>query len=368
MSGLRGLLSRLDERAGEGLVLKALVATGMAAVCYYAQDRGTDPVTRWIVAAVGMAGVYYCYRGSALSAHAWCQRRPARLVSSLLLLAGAATLEVSNHLAVGSTNADNVAANQVQLAAAWQSAEAELNAARGARASIYQRRDDLQRAIANNDSATLSINGVTITTAEAAQAIIDETRAHRWWARTDQCSKPAGAETTAYCKRYREAEAAKSMAGERMRKAADLRAELAAAVKAVPEAEDAVRQAESRVLSGRPTTSRERADSRNLQLIASRFGIELDPQLYNSLLIVLGLCLFITVRKWQLTCEEYEGQPLPPWGIANALRSVVGKAAPTPARVHRTWQDNTTPILVRPPRVGVRTMTYAEAEREGMLR
>lgn len=45
-------------------------------------------------------------------------------------------------------------------------------------------------------------------TAGEAEATIDKTHAHRWWASTSQCTKPPGPQTRAFCDTFRSAEAA----------------------------------------------------------------------------------------------------------------------------------------------------------------
>lgn len=306
----------------ESVVLGALILTGMAAVLYYAKDRAADGMTVWFMAVIGMAAVFYCYKGSELACHAWFQRRAVKFLSSAFLLLGAFAIESWNHLSVGSKNQDELTANRVSAHTARDLAEANHNSALQARRSAQKALDDLNSGATFNETSVLTINGKTITTPEAAQAAIDDKKSHKWWNLTNACTETKGPETRKWCQEYRDAIAAKAAAGERIRKGADFDSKITEAKTRLDNADAEVKAAKATLDKTPIVTSKERADTRNIKKVANVFGVaEVDDNLLGSLLFVLGLTLFISIRKWQITAELYEDQPRKPWGFFSWLGS-----------------------------------------------
>lgn len=273
-----------------------LMIAGMVAVVYFSVGRGSDPVTVFVVAAVGIAGVYYCRKGADIAANAWYQRRVMKLCTGMVLLIAAYTIEANNHFSVGSHNQDELTAQRVSAKQSYDARKAEANAA-GARV-LKLRQEDAWK--------------TELPPVDAIQAKIDAAKAHKFYrVNTTECTVMKGPDTTKFCRELKQLEADKAMALRKLQIDEELKS-----------AETAHAKATAALESTQVVTTTERADVRNIKKAAAYLGVpNLDVEFSNALLMFMGLCLFLSLREWLHVADQYEGKPLRPWPLFAWLRA-----------------------------------------------
>lgn len=133
------------------------------------------------------------------------------------------------------------------------------------------------------------INGVTVTTPEAAQSLVDQLTAHRFYGLSENCTKPKGRQTTEHCRNLAAARAAIASANDAMTR----REELKAAEKTLAKAEADLEAARQNRSAGPVVTS---TQSPFVKKAAYYFNMaEEDANTIESGLPALGLQLLTMV-------------------------------------------------------------------------
>lgn len=307
-----------------------LMVAGMAGVVYFSAGRGSDPVMIGIVAAVGIAGVYYCRKGANIAANAWFQRRAMKFLAAGLMLVVAYAIEANNHLSVGSHNQDELTADRVKAKAVYDANVDRVN-------MLAAKLTELK-----NRQAWKA----DVPPAEASQALIDAAKAHRFYRiNTNGCTETKGAETTKFCRDLKQHEANKALAADKLL--------IAAEVKATEADLEAARIERDR---SKVVTTSERAENRNIKKVASWVGIkDFDPDFGNAMLMFMGLCMFLSIREWLHVAEQYEDKTLPPWPLFAWMRRKWNDDA-----THAITTDQTSTALIQPTQTAFTTMTMRQ--------
>jgi len=275
----------------DAIVINMLMLAGMAAVVYYADKRSVDDMTKVIIAAVGIAGVYYVRKSVNIGCHAWHQRRFMKFCGALCLLSFASTIEANNHLSVGSSNQDGLTADRVAAKGRSDAADMTVNIA-------------AQQVLKLRGEAAWK--NVDLLPLDAIQKKIDGEKATRFYREVTQgCTITKGPQTTEFCRALAQLEADKAMASRKL--VLDVE---------IPAAEKALEEARAERKRTKYVTSGERADTRNIRKVAAMVGFqEFDVELSNAVLFLIGLVGLLALTEWLHVSATYEGKQLPPWPL-----------------------------------------------------
>lgn len=282
--------------------VRAVLVAALIAVVYYGGDRAKDWPSWIIYACLGIAAVGFEYRGAQKMTAAWFERRFGGFLGWSGVWAFAFLYSINASFGVAANNQDRLTASRMNANYVQKNAEN----------SVGEKQREVNRLQTELDYASNTmVNGKPVTTAEAAQAIINNIKAHRWWAYTEECKQTKGPQTRAFCKEYSEAEAAKSMAGRKL----ELEVSLEEAKKELEEARVARGSVET-------VTSGERAD---LVKLASMTGLDLqDVELGQSVLTIMVISAFLTLAGILHESDKRANDPRRSWinwrGIGWKLR------------------------------------------------
>ncbi len=318
--------------------VRAVLVAALIAVVYYGGERAKDWPAWIIYACLGIAAVGFEYRGAQKMTAAWFERRLGGFIGWGGVWAFAFLYSINASFGVAANNQDQLTALRQNAHFVQQDAEK----------AISRRQEEVQRlegelAFASN----MSVNGKPVTTAEAAESIIKNLKAHKWWAYTEECKQTKGPQTREYCKHYSEAEAAKSMAGRKL----VLEAELKEANAALDEERAARRHLP-------PVTSGQRAD---LVRIANITGLPLpDVELGQSVLTIMVISAFLTLAGILHESDKRANDPRRSWinwrGIAWKIRRGLTGQGPDYEPGTHTYERVVEKSIVPP-----RTMTLSHA-------
>lgn len=301
-----GLRAMIDEP--EIWFVRAVIVAAVIAVVYYGGERAKDWPAWIIYACLGIAAVGFEYRGAKKMTAAWFERRVGGIVGWGCVWAFAFLYAINASFGVAANNQDQLTAQRMNANYVQQSAES----------SVKEKQREVDRLQTELDYASNTmVNGKPVTTAEAAQAIINNIKAHRWWAYTEECKQTKGPQTRAFCKEYSEAEAAKSMASRKL----TVEAEFKEAQKALEEAKVARGSVET-------VTGGQRAD---LVKISYATGLSLpDVEFGQSVLTIMVISAFLTLAGIMTESDKRAGMPRIPW-FRWSLSSLLYGAKDAPA-------------------------------------
>ncbi len=277
-------------------LVRSTILASVISVFYYAGDKAKDSPTMAIMVLLGLAAVGFHYWGAKNACRSWYERQIGAFMLWIAIVAGAITWEVNNQLVVASANQDNLTNIR----------QTSFNAASDARGSVKEKETVLALALASRSKMEPRQS------AAAARAVIDNSKAHKYWKATDNCTATKGQKTRDFCSAYLAAVADLSLWDN-----------ISAADKRVADAKADLDSARAAASGVKAVSSIERSDFKNLKRLANWYaGSEVsqdDLELSQSMLMILTMALFLTIAGWLIKSQEYEGQPRKPWGIANAL-------------------------------------------------
>ena len=172
--------------------------------------------------------------------------------------------------------------------------------------------DRLQRRMSWFDTA---INGQPVRSIVAAEASINNAKAHKFWKTTDECKETKGPQTRQFCAEYTAFLAEKSLATEKELVSAEL---LGAKV------------AYDKAKAGAAAAPTETSEARNDLIILTRYGgmTENDARVANALGSIIAISIFLSLatmlREWEHLRASGARTPFVNWsGVAGAVRSVL---------------------------------------------
>lgn len=204
-------------------------ACGVAVL--HGMEKGSNVPMKIIFAMVLVAAVGMEFRAVKRMVVSWYRRQTGSAVAwgALWLICAASTLYVSF-----GTAASNI--NKVSVLH-----KASFNSYNDARTDLQQKQTAVDRESANVErlraeaSFKTVINGVEVTTTEAANGLVKRAKADPMWKATDDCKEVKGPKTRNFCDSYRAAEAAIATIGRATVRAEELKAAETALAKATKE-------------------------------------------------------------------------------------------------------------------------------------
>ncbi len=303
-----------------------MVAGALAAALILAVAHGAEKGSAWYLKLALIIGLVCVAIGEFLSWHnaatAWHERRAGSLVLWGVLggILSAGTL-YTNFSSAASNNDSNAVVQQTAFVS---------------RTNVV---DELKAAKAERSRLEEELRMKPTRTPEAAQAAIDNAKAHRFWGVTKECTETKGPQTRGFCDAYASAVAEKSMGTNAIAVAEELKA-----VKA------RIAKYEADVTAGKAVVS---ADAPQIGIIKTRFETDdstarqIDamvlPMLVQAMLLFGGILLaneafrgraprpWINWRKMYAGASSLFSEPAPPAsrhaGAVSAPASNVGIAA-----------------------------------------
>lgn len=259
---------------------------------------------------LGLAALSFEYLGSTRITRAWFERTPLAVVGWALVWAGAFAYSANAWLGVASEG-------QAHKGAVHKAANHKYIDSRGEMDRLSK---DLKAERANVERLRLAANyqtvvdGVTLATPDAADAMIDKAKAHRWWNLTNGCAEPKGKQTSDFCANYRSAVAAKA----NLLDAITRKEELKIAEDKVKALEPKYEKAKADAASAPVVASTDRDDNRLIRRIGA-----FDDQTASdvqAVLKVIVISLFLSLAGFLREAEHHRNQPRKPWGVARWFR------------------------------------------------
>lgn len=304
-NGLIGAMKGAQLPSATKFILFMVLAAGVTLVAKKAgiPMNGGDAVV--VALLLGLSALIAEYVLSKEMTRLYMERLPGPLLLCFAVWAGAFTYGLNQWLGAASENQVEKGTIQKTAHTEYEDARGELNSAGAKVLSSRKEVDTLAERIAF--ASNIEIGGVKVTTPDAAQAIVDKTKAHRWWERTEQCTKTLGPDTRKFCDEYRQAEAAKATSSNRV----TLEAELKAAKQALAKAEADHATAKKKASETKTVTSDERPD---LRIAKAYFGVsEQAAADIQAIWTIIIISLFLTGIGVLEEAKKYRGQPRKPW-------------------------------------------------------
>lgn len=273
------------------ILVRLVILAAVIAVCYYGKDRAKDPFQLAVLTLLGLAAVGFEYRGARAMTRAWIERKAGGVLGWGAVWAVAVAWSLNGALTVAASSQD-------ALSAARLDGHTQHQDVRGAVTRANAEVDRLQKKL--DALSGIAINGRPVTSIGDAEALMAKAKAHRFWARTEQCTKTMGPDTRRFCEEYRAAEGAKATAIDR------------------GTTEEEMRIAQERLASARKAatgvvavTTATRADVNFWQ---ARLGASTqDVEFGQALLATIVLSGFLSLAGLLVESEEHRNTPRKPW-------------------------------------------------------
>lgn len=275
----------------------------------------------WFGLAIGLAGLICEMIAAGDIVKAWWTAKIGPLVGALTVWAFAFSFAMFNWMGAASEN-------QSEKTNLHKAAYVRTISTQETRVSAKAELDRLQKRMAWMETA---VNGTPVTTPEAAQAKIDNAKAHRFWAMTDGCAKTKGPQTRRYCDGYTLAQTELSLAIEKQTLAEELKS-----------AKAAYAQADAAVTETPVQTSEERAD---LGLFIRAGFTEHDAEFFSGFFQIAAVAIFLSFfagrAKLELLKEEGPRVPFHLWRKLNRAfnRAFFGREPGNTTVVERVYTD-----------------------------
>lgn len=273
------------------ILVRLVIFAAVIAVCYYGKDRATDRYQLAVLTLLGLAAVGFEYRGARAMTRAWIERKIGGVLGWGAVWAFAVAWSLNGAMTVAANSQD-------ALSAARLDGHARHEDVRGALKRHAENVDRLSRKL--TALSAISINGREVTTIGDAESLIAKAKAHRWWSRTEECTRTMGPDTRRFCDDYRSAISAKATAIERGTTEEEL--------KIAMEQLEAARKAAGTVAV---VTSSTRADVNfwHAKLGASTQDVEFG----QALLATIVLSMFLSLAGLLVEAEEHRNTPRKTW-------------------------------------------------------
>lgn len=268
---------------------------------------------------LGLAALSFEYLGSTRITRAWFERTPLGVIGWALVWAGAFAYSANAWLGVASEGQATKGA--VHKAANFKHVDNRAERDRLDR-DLKAERANIERLRISASYQTV-VDGVTLATVDAADAMIDKAKAHRFWTVTNSCAETRGPQTRDFCASYRSAVAARANLADAIVRKEELKVAEEKVAKLEPKYEKAKADAEDTPV----VDTAERSDLRMLVRYAA-----MDSQTAadtQAILKVIVISLFLSLAGFLREAEHHRNKPRKPWGIGRFLRSLwSGKAEP----------------------------------------
>lgn len=361
---LRRLLANPDM-----ILVRLVILAAVIAVCYYGKDRAKDPFQLAVLTLLGLAAVGFEYRGARAMTRAWIERKIGGVLGWGAVWAFAVAWSLNGALSVAASNQD-------ALSAARLDSHVKHEDVRG---TVKRAAEDVDRISKKLTAlAGVSINGRAVTTIGDAESLIARAMAHRFWSRTEQCTRTMGPETRRFCDDYRAAISAKATAIERGLTEEEF--------KIAQERLDAARKAATGVVT---VTTATRADVNFWQ---ARLGASTqDVEFGQALLATIVLSMFLSLAGLLVEAEEHRNTPRKPWinwsflsfmlwgrrpgnrtqpqALASLHATAVPPSAPAPMQPQIVYRDRVVevPAQPAPPTIVERARKMLVSEAGGLI-
>lgn len=293
VGGVRHMVERITARNSDPLrwIIRLV---GGAAIILIARKAGfqLDGANAIIIMALGLAALLGEFYFSGEAVRNWFERSAVGLVAFALLWTCAFGYSVNQWLGAASDG-------QFEKAGAQKAAYTRTVDAAATEKELAADVARIQQKLKLSPTRT----------PEAAQAAIDNAKAHRWFERTEQCTKTLGPQTRQFCDDYASAVADKSLATEALTLKEDLKVKQRELAAIRLERKDAPQ-----------TVTDERTD---LRIYTKYAGLSQETAMDVQ---AAGTIIFISIVMSGLgmltEARRHRGQPTKPWGIWRALRQV----------------------------------------------
>lgn len=299
--GLIGAASRLgasiQARSSNPVlwIVRFVLTAGFLLVLKKARTN-PEPIDAAVVLLLGCAALLSEYHMGKEAVKAWFDRSPTRLAATIVVYCavfGYAVLQWTG------------------TAAEMESDKAGLHKARhyatvDSRGNLAKANEALDQAQSRLKWMDTAVNGKAVRDATAAQADLDNAKAHRFWKTTDECRETKGPQTREFCGMVAAWKAEKALAGER----AVLLAEIPVFRKSQADASAAARDTPVAV-------SEDRSDLRFLTKygnMSEQAAMDLSAAWKILIISLLAPLLGMMVKS-----AEYRDLPRKPWGFGIAL-------------------------------------------------
>ncbi len=273
------------------ILVRLVILAAVIAVCYYGKDRAKDPFQLAVLTLLGLAAVGFEYRGARAMTRAWIERKAGGVLGWFAVWAFAVAWSLNGALTVAASSQDALTAARLDGHVKHEDVRGNVKRAAESVDRISKKLTAL---------AGVSINGREVTTIGDAESLIERAKAHRFWTRTEQCTKTMGPDTRRFCDDYRAAISARATAIERGTTEEEFRI--------AQERLDAARKAATGVIV---VTTDTRPD---VNFWKTRLGASTqDVEFGQALLATIVLSMFLSLAGLLVESEEHRNTPRKPW-------------------------------------------------------
>jgi hypothetical protein len=209
----------LIEHIEHVMILGVLFAACIVAVIH-GMEKGSSFAMKVVFAVVLVAAVGMEFRAVKKMVISWYRRQTGSAVAwcALWLICAISTLYVS--FGTAASNINKVAVLHKASFNAFTDTRSDLSRAQ---ATVDRESANVERLRSESSFKTL-INGVEVTTIEAANGLVKRAKSDPMWKSTDECREVKGPKTRAFCDSYRAADAAIATIGRATERATELKA------------------------------------------------------------------------------------------------------------------------------------------------